>query len=362
MINIIGAGPAGLYTAFLLAKQGKEVNVFEEHSIVGKPVQCTGITTSHLKNFIEIKKGFLVNRVNTARVYSSKNFIDFKLKEENIIIDRTKFDQYLAEKAENAGANIFLKHKFIGYKKDEIVIKENNKIKKIKTKILIGADGPLSKVSKIINKNKINFWTGLQATVKINTPKNIFETHLGSIAPEFFAWLVPENNKTARVGLATKKNINICFNKFLKLKNIKQKDIIERQAGIIPLYNPKLKIKENNIFLVGDAATQVKATTGGGLIPSLSSAKILANSIIKNKDYEKEFKKNIGRELFISLKIRNILNKFTDKDYNRLIELCKNKKIKIIIENHDREYPSKFMVKLLIAEPRFFYFLKCLLP
>jgi geranylgeranyl reductase family protein len=361
MMTIIGAGPAGLYTAYLLAKQGKEVNVFEEHKEMGLPIQCTGITTAHLKDLIEIKKEFLINKVNTARIYFDKNFIDFKLKQENIILDRKKFDQYLAKKAKQAGANIFLNHKFLDYKKNKITIKDikNKKIKKIKTDILIGADGPLSKVSKLINKNKIDFWTALQARAKIKTDKKIFEAHLGSIAPKFFAWVVPENNSTARVGLATK-NPNLYFKKFLKLKGIKQKDIIEYQGGIIPLYNPKLKIqnKQKNIFLIGDAATQLKATTGGGIIPALSSSKILVDSIIKNKNYEMEFKKTVGKDLFASLKIRAILNKFSDKDYNYLINLFKNKKLKNIIEQYDREFPSKFIIKLLITEPRFFYFLK----
>ena len=380
MINIIGAGPAGLYTAYLLAKQGREVNVFEEHKEIGLPIQCTGITTSHLKRFTEIKKEFLVNKVNIARIYSKNDFMDFKLKNENLIIDRKKFDQYLAEKAKKAGANIFLSHKFIDYKNNEIIIKNikmlrnskgisgtqkfakqisrENKLKKIKTDILIGADGPISKVSKIINQTKLKFWTGLQARVDIKANENIFEVHLGSISPEFFAWLVPENNSIARVGLATKKNTNLYFKNFLKLKNIKQKDIIEYQAGIIPLYNPKLKVQNKNIYLIGDAATQVKATTGGGIIPSLLSSKILANSIINNKNYEKEFKKTVGRDLFVSLKIRNVLNKFRDKDYDYLISLFKNKRTKSLIEEHDREFPSKFIVKLLAAEPRFLYFLK----
>ena len=56
MISIIGAGPAGLYTAYLLAKQGREVNVFEQDKEIGLPIQCTGIITSHLKRFTEIKK------------------------------------------------------------------------------------------------------------------------------------------------------------------------------------------------------------------------------------------------------------------------------------------------------------------
>ena len=365
MINIIGAGPAGCYAAYLLAKQGKEVNVFEEHKEVGIPVQCTGITTAHLEDLAEIKKDFLVNKVNTARVYSKNNFIDFRLKEENIILDRKMFDQHLAKKTKKAGARIFLNHKFLGKKKEFILIKDikKNKIKKIKTRILIGADGPLSKVSKLINKNKIDFWTGLQARIKIKTNKNIFETHLGSICPKFFAWVVPENEKIARIGLATKKSTNYHFKKFLKLKNIGQKDIIGYQAGVIPVYNPKLKIKnkENNIFLVGDAATQVKATTGGGIIPALLSSKILVNSITKNKNYEKEFKKTVGKDLFISLKIRNALNKFRDKDYDFLISLFKNEKAKSLIEEYDREFPSRFMIKLLATEPRFLYFVKYLL-
>ena len=45
MITIVGAGPAGSYLAYLLAKQGEKVIVLEEHSAVGSPVQCTGIVT-----------------------------------------------------------------------------------------------------------------------------------------------------------------------------------------------------------------------------------------------------------------------------------------------------------------------------
>jgi len=363
MINIIGAGPAGLHTAYLLAKAGKEVNVFEEHKEIGLPVQCTGITTSHLKKFTEIKKEFLVNKLTTARVCSKNNFTDFKLKNENLVIDRKKFDQYLAKKAKQAGAKIFLNHKYLGYSNNNIIIKDTreNTLKKIKTSILIGADGPLSKVSELINKKNVDFWIGAQAKVKIKAQKNIFEAHLGDIAPNFFAWLVPENKGIARIGLAAKKNVNTHLKKFLKFKNITQKDIIEHQGGLIPIYNPKIKIQDKNIYLVGDAAAQVKATTGGGLIPALSSSEILADSITKNIDYEKEFKKNINKNLFVALKLRKILNGFTDKDYDYLVNLFKNKKIKNIIEKYDREFPSEFITKLLIAEPRFLFFSKHLL-
>ena len=102
----------------------------------------------------------------------------------------------------------------------------------------------------------------------------------------------------------------------------------------------------------------MKATTGGGIVPALLSSKILANCIIKNQDYIKEFNKKLKKDLLISLKIRKILNNFIDKDYDYLISLCKNKKVKRIIEEFDREFPSRFIFKLFLSEPRFIYFSK----
>ena len=61
MIVIIGAGPVGCYAAYLLAKKGKKVAVFEEHKKIGRPVHCTGIVTSSFGKIFDIKKEFLVN-------------------------------------------------------------------------------------------------------------------------------------------------------------------------------------------------------------------------------------------------------------------------------------------------------------
>ena len=43
-IAIVGAGPAGAFTALNLAKLGlaQKVAVFEEHDIVGRPSHCAG--------------------------------------------------------------------------------------------------------------------------------------------------------------------------------------------------------------------------------------------------------------------------------------------------------------------------------
>ena len=360
MINIIGAGPAGLYAAYLLAREGKEVNVFEEHDEIGSPVHCTGIVTSSILDIVSIKKEAIVNKVKAARVFSPEGkFSDFNLKNENLILDRKRFEQDLAANAKKAGANIFLESKFLGLDKDKVIIedKKSKKIKKLKSGILIGADGPNSGVAKSCGMyGERDFYIGIQARVRIKNNPDIFEVHLGKVAPGFFAWLVPEDEKTARVGLAVKNNPAIYLDRLLKDKKIKNKDIIEKQGGLIPVYRQGLKIKKNNAYLVGDSACQVKATTGGGLVHGLSAAKILADCISNGRDYEKTCNQKISKDLWMALKIRQALNKFSDEDYNRLISILSKEENKRIIEELDRDYPSKFALRLLLKEPSLMLF------
>ena len=70
MISIIGAGPSGNYLAYLLAKKNEDVHIYEDHKEIGVPIQCTGIITPELETIIPIKKSFLTNKINQARIYS----------------------------------------------------------------------------------------------------------------------------------------------------------------------------------------------------------------------------------------------------------------------------------------------------
>ena len=110
MIVIIGAGPVGSYCAYLLSKAGKEVSVFEEHKDIGLPIQCTGIITGILKNIIKINKDIIVNEISKARIFSpNKKYVEINFKEKNLIINRKKFDNYIADMAKKSGAKFFFK-------------------------------------------------------------------------------------------------------------------------------------------------------------------------------------------------------------------------------------------------------------
>ncbi|MBN2112274.1 NAD(P)/FAD-dependent oxidoreductase [Candidatus Woesearchaeota archaeon] len=352
MISVIGAGPSGCYSAYLLSKAGERVSVFEEHKEIGNPVQCTGIVTSSINSIVKPPKSCITNRVAKARIFSRKNFVDIKLRNENIILDRERFDSYLAEKAVDAGAKIYTDHKFIGNEGKNVITSK----KTSKSEIIIGADGPLSRVAKVNNMlKKREYWFGFQARARLDNDNIVeFYPNIGT-----FGWVVPENRETVRIGILGKENAKTVFENFLK-KKIPKNKIIGYQTGIVPVYNPGQQTRKNHIYLVGDAAGQVKATTGGGIIQSLTAAEALADSIINKKDYEKEWRKRLGKDLWLHLKMRKMMDKFSESDWQYLIELFSKKKNNMILQKHDRDYPMNFMLKLLISEPRLVYFAKYL--
>jgi len=359
MITIVGAGPAGSYLGYLLARQGKEVTILEEHDRIGSPVQCTGIVTHSIEKFFRLKNEVIAKRLDKVVVVSKSKRITVNVDE--IVMWRDRFDRFVAEMAQDAGAEILLNHKFAGFDGKNVIIakdKENNKTKKIKTDIVVGADGPYSAVAKAagMNSDSRNY-IGMQAKVKLRMDTSSFETHFGGDFPNFFGWCVPESEDTARLGIGCFENAQEHFYRFLKSRTGK-KDVLCWESGLIPLYNPKKLIQKDNIYLIGDAATQVKATTGGGIIPSLKAAHTLCGCIVNSKDYNKEFKKHSGKELLLHLKIRNVLNKFSDKDYDSLLGLMSQEKVRKILKKYDRDTPIPLVANLLLREPRFLLFSK----
>ncbi len=359
MISIIGAGPAGSYLAYLLAKAGKEVTIFEEHKDVGSPVQCTGIVTHSISQFFSLTNDVIANTMDTVKIISKNNEITAKTRE--IVMWRNKFDLFAADLAKKAGAKIETGHQFVGFSgKNTIKVKnkENNEIKEIKSEYIVGADGPSSAVAKEAGIDvKSKFWIGMQAKVKLKSDTTVFETYFGDDFPNFFGWVVPESEDVVRLGLGAFENANEYFYRFLK-KRTGKKDIMCWESGIFPVYDPKKIIQKGNVYLIGDAATQVKATTGGGIIPSLKAAKTLSECILHNKNYTFNYKIGSGKELRLHLLIRNILNKFKDADYDHLLELMKQEKVQKVLKKYDRDTPIPLVMNLLLREPRFLKYAK----
>ncbi|MBI3027790.1 NAD(P)/FAD-dependent oxidoreductase [Candidatus Woesearchaeota archaeon] len=359
MIAIVGAGPAGSYLGYLLARQGKDVAILEEHDRIGAPVQCTGIVTHSIEKFFRLKQNVIAKMLNKVIVVGKRDRIEVNVDE--IVMWRNKFDEFVAEMAQEQGAKILLNHKFLqlnGKSKIKVKDKKNNSVKEIKADVIVGADGPYSAVAKAAGMDSnYKHYIGMQAKVKLSMDTKAFETYFGSDFPNFFGWCVPESDEAARLGVGCLENAQEYFYRFLE-KRTGKKEILCWESGLIPLYNPKMAIQNGNIYLIGDAATQVKATTGGGIIPSLKAAQTLCDCIVNSKNYNKEFKRHSGKELLLHLKLRSLLNRFSDKDYEKLIEMMSQEKVRKILKKYDRDTPIPLVANLLLREPRFLYFAK----
>ncbi len=357
MVAIIGGGPAGAYLAYLLAKAGKKVSVFEEHKQVGLPVQCSGVVTGKIEEVVPMRKQFIVNKIDHFRIFSpNKDYVDIKFNKPNFVLDRKEFDRYLIEEARRAGAKIYLGRRF-------------NKAKKINHGYhlefdrgsfdynkIVGADGCYSSVAKNFGLyGKREFVTGVQARMSLETDAKIIEVWFNK---DYFGWVIPEDSKVCRVGVLANKNPNIHFKKFLEMR-VGRAKVREYQSGLIPIYNPSLRIQKGKVYLIGDAATQVKASSYGGLIYGLQAAEELSKVLINGRgDYTSKCKRRFGRELRYNLKVRKILNKFSNEDYNYLIKLMKQKRVKKVLEKHDRDEMGKALIKLALKEPRFVKFVR----
>ncbi|MFX0180023.1 MAG: geranylgeranyl reductase family protein [Candidatus Hodarchaeota archaeon] len=363
-ICIIGGSIAGNYLCSLLANTNLKISVIEEHQQIGLPFQCAGIVSQKLAKITQIPKKIILNRVKVAKIISpSGNYIKLSGDEHPFIIDRVALDNYFYDEAKkNPNIVYFLGEKFKNFKynnkrnKKFVIIETSRRF--IKAKMLIGCDGPLSLVGKHLNiQNEILY--AMQIRVKGNFDENEAVLYFNKNWKEFFGWIVPEGSKVYRVGLAALPPIKSKFSYFLKKIGAKLEQKIDQQGGIIP-FGLMNKLAFNNILLLGDAAGQVKATTGGGIIMLLTAAKLASNcikmcfkennfskSFIKKK-YEKPCQFSIGKELKTHYLIRLILERFSNNDFETFFKVVNTHHIENLISIYgDMDFPTKMIIELL---------------
>src|SRR5262245_1824035 len=107
-VMVVGAGPAGLYAATLLAAEGFDVAVLEEHAQVGVPVHCTGVVSDEISELFKLPESLILNRPSTCVIASpSGQRVSIPAGDERIaVIDRAAFDVELSSAALRAGAEI----------------------------------------------------------------------------------------------------------------------------------------------------------------------------------------------------------------------------------------------------------------
>ena len=109
---VVGAGPAGILAATAISRKGYAARVYEEHSVIGEPNHCAGVLSVTGLEELGVKPSdeFVQNRVYGGRVYAPDGgFIEISdRKPRAYIIDRARFDRYLAREAVDVGVDFEL--------------------------------------------------------------------------------------------------------------------------------------------------------------------------------------------------------------------------------------------------------------
>lgn len=343
-VIVVGAGPAGCRTADLISDKGYNVLLIEEHKNIGRPVQCAGLVSWRLKEIVpELPKDIFINTVKCAKFLSQSTSFDLKTDKPVYVIDRAKFDRYLYRRAKR-NSEVKLGARFVGFvrKKDSIKVKTTKGV--FETKILVGADGPNSMVAKHAGlKQPDNKILGIQTTANGNFDKDSVELWFDKrFSPEFFAWVIPLNSKRARIGLATKRNAKLYFDKFLKSRIGKTK-----KPDVVGAINFGLMdTAAERVLLVGDAACQVKPFSGGGVIYGLIGAEFCSQACIKalrenrfdssflRHEYDKKWKNKLEKPIKRGMLYSKLLH---GSDLKLNLLLTAGKKLKFILQSFDMD-------------------------
>ena len=352
-IVIVGAGPIGCYTAQLLKKCGiNSFRIIEEHDEVGKPVRCAGIVGKPVfeDSLIPLSRSSILNQINGASFFYRGDSFKIERSGVALVIDREKFDKELSQGLEVECGRRLLEIEEEGEGNNGAGSGDGSRYR-LKTNqgdiwadMVIGADGPRSRVRKFIDEKgnngegsdgsegsghgsggETNFYKGVQYRIKLDDSKSLglkdeFFSGEGEMTRvymregiPFFVWIIPEGDGIIRLGVIAE-NGRRELERVIEEEGIKG-EIIDRLAGIIPL--GLCRSVYGKAAVVGDAARQVKPLTGGGIYYGMKAAEILVECIQEGAldEYDKRWKSKFGREIKFGLWARKVYERLNKSEH-----------------------------------------------
>ena len=349
-IAVVGAGPCGSLAALTAARRGAKVAVFEEHSTVGVPNHCAGhISLNGLKRLDLTLSSSIVENTFKSAVFVSPSGRQFSVNfplPVTCVVNRELFDQHLARMASAAGVRYFLNSRAEALIREKTTIKgvkigKQDEMEDISCNIVIDAEGVTSRILKNIelkplNSNMLVKAVSAEVDDVRDVERNRVEVYFSNrVASGFYAWLIPKKDGTARIGLATNHgNPKQCLEQFVnnyKVTKVKfrRSKILRLVYHAIPLGGPISKTYADGFLAVGDVASQVKPTTGGGVITGLVCARIAGEVAAQAaredscsadflKQYEARWVHELGFDMKAMLFARKLLNRLSDREIDRI--------------------------------------------
>lgn len=362
-VVVVGGGPVGSRSAALLARDA-DVVVLEEHPRSGVPMQCAGLITDDVIELSGVRPDILSTLFGAEVVFPDGTALTVRSGSPKArAVDRADLDSKMADAAMAAGAEYMFGTRFLSSRVSDRVSVDTT-AGGIEAALVVGADGHTSSVSAgIPGSGPREYLRGIQADVAWRPDHDdLFRIHLGSrYAPGFFTWEIPCGDFT-RVGLCTSWEAGPPMQYLRRLlEDLGAEDrVVGMHSGKIPLHG-RGRIVGDRTMLVGDAASQVKPVSGGGLYPGLTAAGILADvaeralsdgdlSAGRLSEYERRCDRDFGSELRRGYTLRRMFVRMSDEDLTAAGRFASRDDVRSVLDDIDIDHPSA-VVRGLLAHP-----------
>lgn len=375
-VIVIGGGPAGCMAAYTAACMNVSVLLLEKDRDIGSPVRCAeAVGKDGLEKLIgdKIDSRWVAATIKKFQFVAPDGTIIYpQVPMTGYVLNRKIFDYDLGLLAVNAGAKIVTKACVTDLILSDdyvsgVCVRIDNVIKKMKGKIIIGADGVESRVGR---------WAGLDTTVHMKDMETCAQMTLSNLQindntcvfyfsqkyfPGGYGWVFPKGNNTANVGLGISGDKARNESASSRLKSFIQREFPESSflnitVGGVPCSNRLKRISTNGLLLVGDAALQANPVSGGGIATGMTAGKIagkVAGEAIRNKNYsaiflnkyEKEWDTACGNAQKRYYRLKEGIRKLSDEQLNQTAHALK--KIP-----QDKQTLVKIFKTALIKQPK----------
>ncbi len=324
-IIIVGAGPAGSICAYQLASRGISVLLIEQENLPWeKP--CGGALSIKAEELIDFGiNDVIVNKIKTVTFKHGNKKITYNSnKHFTNLVNRSQFDYHLTREACKSGAVL---HE--GEKVQEIMeVEDGVAVITSKgsyySKLVIGADGVLSKVASSMRLNQqqeksITYEGDLSITdPTMKKDKILIDL---DIISDGYGWVFPKKDRLSiGIGQVVKKKIYYRkrFYDFVTEQNLDNYKFSYKPRGyLIPTGGKINQIYNEYALLVGDAAGLVDPLTGEGIYYALRSG-IVAAEVINDmfrgkaglKTYQEKIEREIGAEFKTASRLSYLFYKF----------------------------------------------------
>jgi len=358
-VIVVGASAAGLYAASRLAQAGRKVRVLEAREELD-PARRSLIVTHHFRHQVNGQaQGCIRNEIRRFELFTDGRSAEITLRKPDLIIERARLIPALARESEGAGATLSFATKFLGMAPNSggvrLKIEKSGFCDELHAQQVIGADGATSRVARAAGWPPVETVPLVQALVRLPKDYRQDTTRVWFVPDDtpYFYWLIPESADRGALGIIgegsgeqTKRRIEL----FLEKKGLTP---LEWQGARIPVYRGWVPVRRRfgrgEVFLVGDAAAQVKVSTVGGIVTGFRGAQGVTDALLGNG--AGGALRALRRELGTHWLIRRALHRFRQEHYSRLVDLL-NAGARSSLSEINRDESARLLWNVCLRQPR----------